>query len=222
VALAAIGVSAYTRPLLSRGVVIHMTMRPPDERNEPFIEYDPKFVATRAVIEQWAKECLLDQDPEMPPGFSNRDADNWRVLFAIANNLGAGADARAAAIELKSNRVDVDPGVALLRDIRAIFDERGEDRIWSAVLVKALLALNDYWYSWVDERHREIKLTRTHLGRLLGRFQIHSKTIWLGHGADRKSSKGYTRDQFEKAWREFCPPDGTAAQSNKTMRLVGR
>lgn len=84
----------------------------------------------------------------MPPSLRNRAADNWRILLSIADDLGHGEDARAAAIALCANRPDEDPGVILLNDIR-VFDTMGVDRISSLALVEALHAIEDgLWLDW--------------------------------------------------------------------------
>ena len=56
----------------------------------------------------------------MPPALRNRAADNWRILISIADSLGYGEDARAAAVALSADRPDEDAGVVLLTDIRTI------------------------------------------------------------------------------------------------------
>jgi hypothetical protein len=40
--------------------------------------------------------------------------DNWRVLFAIAEDLGHGEEARVTTVALSAHRHDEDFGVALL------------------------------------------------------------------------------------------------------------
>jgi Protein of unknown function (DUF3631) len=165
----------------------------------------------------------------MPEALFNRAADNWRVLLSISDDLGHGEEARSAAIELNSDRPDEDVGVVLLTDIRTVFnrlDDKygwfGVDRIASSELVIELLDVNDFWSDWHDARPGR-KLTQTDIGRLLRPFHIKSKSIWpRQRTASSRSRKGYSRDQFESAWRSYCPTDGTPAQPSKVIRLVGR
>ena len=116
----------------------------------------------------------------MPPSLRNRAAGNWRILLSIADDLGHGEDARAAAIALCANRPDEDPGVILLNDIR-VFDTMGVDRISSLALVEALHAIEDgLWLDWRgpnDDRPPR-KLNQSELARLLRPFGIRPKTIW--------------------------------------------
>jgi len=215
-AIAAIG--SLPLPLLHRSVLINMQRKAPDEIHiERLDENAPDWIIARERIRKWTAACVLEQDPEIP--LVNRAADNWRVLLAIADNLGHGEEARAAARELTANRPDEDPGVILLGDILAVFSRRRIDRIASADLVTELIALNDFWTDWRDERP-DRKLTQGDLARLLRPFRIKSKSIWpVERTPTSRSRKGYTRDQFEAVWRSYCP-DGTPAQPSKFIRLA--
>jgi hypothetical protein len=215
-AIAAIGFLPL--PLMHRSVPINMQRKAPDEIHiERLDENAPDWLASREQIRKWAATCVLEQDPDIP--LINRAADNWRVLLAIADNLGHGEEARAAARELTANRPDEDPGVILLGDILAVFSRRRIDRIASADLVAELIAVNDFWTDWRDERPGR-KLTQGDLACLLRPFRIKSKSIWpVERTPTSRSRKGYMQDQFEAAWRSYCP-DGTPAQPSKFIRLA--
>jgi hypothetical protein len=68
-----------------------------------------------------ALDARPDEDPDVPPTFRNRVADNRRVLLSIADSFGHGEAARAAAFALSADTLHEDPGVRLLTDIRTIF-----------------------------------------------------------------------------------------------------
>jgi hypothetical protein len=145
IAVAAIGMLPL--PLMRRSIIINMQRAA--TQVELFDEYDPTFAAAREQIQKWKDTCSLAPRPDMPPGFINFHADNWRVLLAIADNLGHGEAARAAAVALGATRPDEDAGVVLLRDIRTVFAVHGVDRIFSEVLIQALHALDDgMWADW--------------------------------------------------------------------------
>jgi hypothetical protein len=116
-AVAAIG--DMPLPLLHRAVIINMQRSPTQMAR--LDERDPVLLAARGEISRWAAACRLDPEPAMPGSLRNRAADNWRVLFAIADNLGYGEAARAAAVSLIANRPDEDIGVIALTDIRIVF-----------------------------------------------------------------------------------------------------
>ena len=211
-------------PLMHRSIVINMQRHAKDDTPlQELDEHNPMFAAARAEIHKWAATCTLTREPEMPPELHNRLGDNWRVLLAIADDLGHGEAARAAAVALSANRLDEDPSVILLSDIRAVFDTLGADRIASAALVEALLALDSLWHDWRglrDDRPAR-KLSQSELARLLRPFGIRPHSIWPApRPPDAKSGKGYKREQFEAAWAAYCPPAGTPAQSSKIIHLL--
>ena len=108
----------------------------------------------------------------------------------------------------------------LLTDIRTIFDARGADRMASAVLLEALIRLDDGdWGEWrgVNGDRQPRKLTQSQLAQLLRPFRIRPKTIWPAHRqAGDTSSRGYMRSQFVAAWDAYCSPGDTPS---KVIRL---
>jgi hypothetical protein len=219
-AVAAIGMLPL--PLLHRALVVNM-QRSGGSALKRLDESDPAFAIAREGIQRWAARCILAQDPEMPAALRDRAADNWRVLLAIADNLGYGEPARLAAVALSANRPDEDPGVRALVDTRTVLKARGVDRIASSALVEALTGLDDgRWNEWrgpKDDRPPR-KLTQGELSHLLRPFGIVPKTIWPGRRRPGdKSSRGYLRSQFENVWRAYCPSPDTPTQSSKIIRL---
>jgi hypothetical protein len=219
-AVAAIGMLPL--PLLHRAILINM-QRSRKGRLKRLDESDPAFAAARVEIQKWAAISTLVHAPEMPPTLRDRAADNWRVLLAIADNLGHGEDARAAAVALCADRTDEDPGVVLLADIWTVFRALGTDRIASALLVERLLGLDDnFWNEWrgLNDDRSPHKLTQGELSRLLRPFRIRPKTIWpiLRRPGD-KSSRGYERKQFEAAWTAYCASGDTPAHRSKIINL---
>ena len=217
-AVAAIGMLPL--PLLHRAIVINMQRSSAQLRR--LDEASLVFHLARQGIQKWAANCTLDQDPEMPPALRNRAADNWRILLSIADDLGYGEAARSAAVTLCANRPDEDPGVVLLTDIRTVFRALEVDRIASSALVEALTGLDEgLWHEWRgpnDDRPPR-NLTQGELSQLLRPFGIRPKTIWPARRrlGDR-SSRGYSRSQFEAAWRCYCPPSDPT-QPSKTKEL---
>lgn len=220
-AIAAIGILPL--PMLHRAVMINMQRPTGDRPIRRLDEDDPAFPATRSEIRRWADTSVLNRDPDMPHAVRGRAADNWRVLLAIADDLGHGDAARHAALKLSADRPDEDPGVMLLTDIKTIFDARGVDRIASAALVAALLALEDGgWNEWrgSSDDGQPRKLTQGELARLLRPFHIRSKTIWRRQRQPGDQSKrGYLRSQFEETWRRYCPSSDTPTQAGNIKHL---
>ena len=223
--LATASIGALPLPLMARSVIISMHRLAPDQ--EPLFkkldEFDQAFPVARAEIQKWAATCSLTREPEMPPELHNRAADNWRVLLAIADDLGHGEKARAAAIALSAGRLDEDPGIVLLTDIRKVFDGSGVDRISSSALITALLELEDsLWHDWrgpKDDRAPR-KINPSELARLLRSFGIIPRTVWpMPRRPSSKSRRGYSRSQFEAVWSAYCPGD-TPTQRKKNIKLI--
>jgi hypothetical protein len=227
-AIAAIGVLPL--PLMQRTIITQMQRHAPGEvRLQQLDDHDPttlaQFAAARSEIEKWVATCALSNHPEMPKGLHGRAGDNWRPLLAIADDLGHGEQARAAALAL-TRHLEEDVAIVLLTDIRTAFNTLGADRMTSAALVDALIEIDDgLWHDYrgpKDDRPPR-KLTQADLAQLLRPFNIRPRTIWpIARQPESRSRRGYLRSQFEAAWRSYCPPDDTATQSSKVHYLHGR
>jgi hypothetical protein len=130
------------RPLMSRSIEIGMQRQPPGTRKRPIDDQDPAWGVAQTVNYTFGEmvksgSIVLNPTPDMPKELSNRAADNWRVLIAIADALGHGTEAREAAIALSARRPQ-DIRVIALEDTRIILDQRGTDRIWTSDLYNAL------------------------------------------------------------------------------------
>jgi hypothetical protein len=221
-AVAAIG--RLPLPLQHRSITIHMKrFGPGDAQIQRLDESDPAFRASKIEIEKWARICKLNNDPKIPKGIANRAADNWRVLLAIADSLGHGEDARAAAITLNAGRQDEDSQIVLLRDIRDLFKGWKVDRIASADLVDALIALETgLWHDWrgIDDNRPPRKLTQSELGHLLSDFEIRARVVWpVRRRSDSKSRRGYYRADLEKAWSAYLDSGVTPSHPGATKSL---
>jgi hypothetical protein len=179
-AVAAIG--TLPRPLMQRCITINMQRRSPSLPALPW-PTGPGFQLIRnhlrAEIQKWANTCNLNPDPEVP--LKNRAADNWRVLLAIADDLGRGDEARKAALALSGGLPDEDPKVLLLIDIRDVFNATSVDRISSAILLEKLHAIEmGMWMEWrgPNDDQQPHKLTANELARAVRSFGIHPRTVW--------------------------------------------
>ena len=159
----------------------------------------------RRKCARWAADhhdSMRDADPDMPPGFYNRRADNWRALFAIADAAGGDWSARAreaARVLAGTANADDSVRVELLRDIRAAFGELDCDRLSSAQLIDSLT--RDPESRWTEFDHGK-KITQRQLARLLRSFNIVSASMRLPDGS---TPKGYKREAFEDAFTRYLP-----------------
>jgi hypothetical protein len=198
--------------------------------SEPLRRFDVNDTADLDAVYQqicmWARKVKLNSDPAMPSELRNRQADNWRPLVSVADSFGPywGKAARDTAITFSKGYRDEDIAVVLLADIRDQFNARGVDRFASADLVAALTSMDDGpWAEWRGAREDQHprKFSQGELAKLLSPFGIKSKSIWprRRHDAGVSSSKGYTREQFEAAWRSYLDEAGTAAQPQDITHL---
>ena len=102
--------SAMPDTTASRSIVVDLWPKQPDEKVEVFLFADsPEFQELRRKLARWSADnatTLAEAKPALPPGFNNRLAANWRLLFAIADHAGGDwpKRARLAAIKLCHGR----------------------------------------------------------------------------------------------------------------------
>jgi hypothetical protein len=202
-------------------VLIRMRRRAPTEHIEPFRHRKAWPVATglREALAGWAKahhDQLGEAEPTMPTGLVDRPADVWEALLAVAD--AAGADwpkrARVAAVELNAARIEADPslGVALLRDLRAVF--RDADGLPTEELLRRLCDLEES--PWGDLRGKP--LDARGLARRLRPYDVRPATIRIGEGF----RKGYRRGDLHDAWLRYLPLPEVAVTSDTSATVAGQ
>jgi uncharacterized protein DUF3631 len=198
--------------LEQRSIVIELHRRRADE---PISELRPEqceaLQRIARMAARWSDDHsaeLADADPDMG-GLINRNADNWRPLFAIADAIGSEWPARIrdAAIVLAPRDAD-SIGTMLLADIKAVFDEKASERLASAELCEVLVAMEGR--PWAEWKHGK-PLTPNQLARILKPFGIVTNiTIRVGN----RTAKGYHRHQFEEAWQRYLAGQGVHERSH--------
>ncbi|MCZ7528845.1 MAG: DUF3631 domain-containing protein [Acidimicrobiia bacterium] len=199
VALAGIGTLPDT--IQDRSIVITLRRRAP---GEPIAKLRRRLVLGEATdlrdrIAGWVADrldILADAYPSTPDELSDRAADCWEPLVAIADEAGGDWPERArhAARALSTGGDDeLSLGVRLLGDIRAIYADAGTDRLSSADLVERLHAIEESpWGDWFDARRLAAKLRP---------FGARPRQ----HRFGEKTLKGYLVDDFVDAWARYLP-----------------
>jgi putative DNA primase/helicase len=218
VALAGIGGLADT--LADRSVLAELKRRRPSDtiarlrigRTEHLHELRRRIV--RWVADHEAR--IAERDPEIP-SIIDREADNWQVLLAIADEAGGEWPERARKVAVASHGHDEDgDNVArlelLLWDIRKIFAEEGTEMadmfgatqviISSAKLVKALAALEGH--PWAEMGRERKPLTPNGLAWMLKPLAIAPGKV----GPRDKRVNGYVRAHFTEAFERYLPGKG--------------
>lgn len=153
---------------------------------------------TRFAID-YAQQVRLAQ-PKLPDELSDRDQDNWEALLAIAECAGPEwlHRATAAALALSfAKEGSVSTGNELLEDIQGIFGSKRVEKISTADLIEALIAIEES--AWATY-NRGKPITPRQLAKMLVGYGIKSKTVRLGHA---NTPKGYDKGQFEDVFARY-------------------
>ncbi len=145
--------------------------------------------------------------PEMPEGITDRNADVWESLLAIAD--AAGGDwpqrARVAAVAHVALAMAGTPslGVRLLADLRQIFGDN--DAMATEDILEALRQLDEA--PWADLRGKPID--SRHLANYLRPYGVASKNVRVGLSVKR----GYAREDLHDPWTRYL---GSPAMESAT------
>jgi hypothetical protein len=195
--------------LEDRAIVLPMRRRAPGEavdriRRDALLR---RLEPLRRRSARWAADHLATlgaADPAVPEELDDRQADNWRPLLAIANEVGGAWPelARTAARTLAGAVVEADTSapVQLLADLRDLFAATAADRLATADIIGHLTALEER--PWGDDAQGHA-LTPRRLATLLQGFRIQVKQIRQGVN----TRKGYLRSDFTDAFRRYLPSD---------------
>lgn len=206
-AVAVAGLGGLPDTLLSRSVIIAMKRRAPGEFVEPFRRrlHEAEGYALRDQLADWAPgaiDALADAWPELPEGITDRPADIWEPLVAIADLAGGDwpARARVAAVALVAASMAGTPslGIRLLSDIRAVFGDA--DSMATADLLTALHCIEEA--PWGDLKGKPLD-ARGLSGRLRV-YDVRPSNIRQGTGV----VKGYRREDFADSWSRYLSPLG--------------
>ncbi|OAH11328.1 DUF3631 domain-containing protein [Streptomyces jeddahensis] len=224
-AVAMAGLGSLPDTILTRSVIIRMRKRAPNEKCDPYRRRSHEKLghALRDRLAEWAKtvhDQVADAWPEMPDGVSDRPADVWEPLLAVADAAGGHwpERARAACVELIKAAHDTDEaslGVRLLTDLRdRVFC--GADRMPTAAILEVLLGLDDA--PWSDLNDDGKALTARGLSKLLSQYvrpdsrPIKPRGIRVGS----TTPKGYYAEDLKDAWARYCPPPPEKSATSAT------
>jgi Protein of unknown function (DUF3631) len=187
----------------TRCIVTDLLPKLPNETvvNFKFAKEDAQFAILRRQAQRWATDnmaAIRDAAPSMPDGFSGRLAENYMLLFAIADLAGAGWSerARAAATKLAHQHAAPSLGRQLLAIFHELFTRYGNELINKQV-EKALPSFGDEWANYLD---RGRAITKWQIARLLKPYKISTSVI---HPRGRSADRGYRAEHFATAFRHY-------------------
>jgi Protein of unknown function (DUF3631) len=193
--------------LTDRSVVIPMRRRAQNERIERLrLDKAGEFANLCSRAARWAADhlpALREADPEVPNQLSDRAADNWRPLLAIADRAGGKWPqmARQAALAFSGEEHSQDSArEQLLGDIRGLFVRHGTERIFTEELLRRLWERDDRpWREW----QAGAPLSAIQLAKLLKDFDIRPSTVRMGVVTGR----GYKVADFQDAFARYLPTE---------------
>lgn len=198
--------------MMDRAIKLPMRRKLPDESVERLRRFDG--TDTRRRLVRWARDnstTIGTAKPALPPELNDRAADNWEILFAIAENAGDEWQARAldAAMALSGDAAQTTAtlGVELLHDMEAVFGKNTTTRMTTADLIAELKAMEERpWASACFGKG----ISPHYLAKLLKPFGINSRTMRFG---DDSTAKGYDREMLQDALLRYPLPRATLEQS---------
>jgi putative DNA primase/helicase len=197
--------------LEARSIAIRLRRRRPDEPVKRFrADRCPELHILARKAARWSVDNLdglKAADPHVPASLQNRAADNWRTLLSIADAAGGDWPKRSRQIaeSAGASQDTMSEGVALLHDIRAVFEQKRSDRFRSEDLIGYLILIRDS--PW-GECQRGRALTQHGLAKRLRRYKIQPRTIRItpAKRGGKPTAKGYLRSQFDDAFQRYLPP----------------
>ncbi|MDT0434060.1 DUF3631 domain-containing protein [Streptomyces doudnae] len=212
-AVAVAGLGSLPDTILSRSVIIRMRRRARNEKVEPFRArvHEAEGHKLRDRLSAWAEHArgfVMGAWPEMPDGVTDRPADVWEPLLAIADAVGGPwpERARAACVTLVTASRANDKGsvgVRLLTDLRDHV-MTGIDRLPTVAILDRLNSMDDA--PWADMGGKPLDNRR--LSKMLAEYMtadnepIASRNIKTGASV----LKGYYAADLHDAWQRYCPP----------------
>lgn len=175
-------------------------------------------------LARWASDfgTALSSDPAIPEAMGDREGDISVPLLAIADHAGAawGDRGRRALLALfgaqAAEEGNAEAATLLLEDIRAIFAEKGAERLSSVEIVAALADMETRpWPEWKAGK----AITVRQLARVLAPFGIRPGAYRPQGGG---TVKGYLKDDFAEAWNRYLSADSLPAPAEGAVdRLHG-
>jgi hypothetical protein len=224
-AVALAGLGGLPDTILSRCVIVRMRRRAPDEPIEPFRRREVEMPGhtLRERLDTWARAVegqIRGVWPEMPEGITDRDADVWEALLAVADAAGGEwpQRARRSAVALVADSKAGTPslGILLLADLRTVFGDA--DALSTDTIITRLIDIEESPWGEVPGRRGEARrpLNARGLAQRLRSYEVKSKNVRV----DGVVLKGYARDDLYDVWKRYLPsleePVGTPPYESAT------
>jgi putative DNA primase/helicase len=210
------GIGQLPETIRDRSLVLAMARKTRQERVAKWRERDVARygdLCRRCV--RWAadhREALAQAEPTVPELASDRAADNWATLLAIAEEAGGTwrqqTEAAINALTGASEEEDDDNmSLLLLADLRRFFVLSQAEQVASSPLVEWLGKREER--PWTAYGKAGKPITQRQMARLLGLYQIRSRQL-----PRPLNVKGYFLAECQESFARYLPPlpgDGSEA-----------
>jgi putative DNA primase/helicase len=203
--LSGIDLLAHLKPATrTRCITINLLPKLAHEQVTSFhdADDDKNFPTLRSKLLRWTTDnmaTIKQAKPAMPKEYTNRLADNFRLMLAIAELAGGDwpKRARTAAIKLTPEERP-SPGSRLLADMRDLFAKHG--KMLASTQVVTLLVSNDEG-EWANYRGRG-PINKYEVAQLLRPYGVKPDVFSLRG----QNVRGYKAEWFETAFTHYLPP----------------
>jgi len=204
-AVALAGLGNLPDTIFTRSIIVRMRRRAPHETIQPYRRrlHAPEGHALRGRLEEWAAAKLVELGaarPDMPDGVTDRAADVWESLLAVAEVAGgdwlqrANVSAVTHVTDAKADSPSL--GIRLLTDLRTVFGER--EAMFTTEILSALCSLEDS--PWGDLKGKPLDSRR--LANFLRQYEVERASVRIR----AETGKGYRRIDLHDAWARYVPP----------------
>ena len=206
-AVALAGLHDVPDTIATRSVIVKMRRRGPREVVEPYRlrVHEPEGLAIGEQLAAALDSLVLPEDPVMPAGVTDRPADVWEPLMAVAEGVG-GSLAESCSRGLPALRRRSAPAQPSRRStcccwrtfVGSSLEAGNPDALATAPLLAGLLGLEES--PWRDLRGKP--LDPSGLARRLRGYEIRSTNLRVGATV----AKGYRQVDLADAWMRYLPP----------------
>lgn len=199
------GIGKIPSTLMDRSISLTLRRKRSDEHRERVRDLSRDITSTiKAKLARWSDDNLIavkEAAPPLPQAINDRMQDNWEILLKVATVLGDEWLKRAysACIDISGIEHD-EPSLneQLLMDIRAVFELKKTNRIFSDDLIAALCA--DPEMNW-STYNRGKPITQKQVSNRLGEYGISPKQMRIGN----ENRRGYDIAYFQDTFKRYLP-----------------
>lgn len=205
-AVALAGLGDLPDTLMTRSVIVRMRRRAPGEHVEPFRRrlHGGEGEDLRKQLAAWSKAIVdevTDVYPDLPTGITDRPADVWEPLLAVADAAGEQWPtlAREACVALVKAAQSTDSGslgVRLLADLKQVFGDAAH--LFTETILDGLHKMPEA--PWDDLKGKP--LDARGLANRLKSYGVASKKVRVGE----TTKQGYTAEDLHDPWQRYVTP----------------